>query len=36
MAKESKQAKQTGAKNGPKNSNKKQNDELRALAFGGK
>ena len=36
MAKESKQEKLTGAKSGPKSSKKKQNDELRALAFGGK
>jgi hypothetical protein len=36
MAKESKQEKLTGANSGPKTSKKKQNDELRALAFGGK
>ena len=36
MAKESKQGKQTGTKSGPKVGKKKQNDELRALAFGGK
>jgi hypothetical protein len=34
MAKECKQAKQAGSV--PKKSKKKQNDELRALAFGGK